>query len=410
MEKINQYALKFHKDGLYLESFKLEKSVQNYPTPFYLYSESILKNNFLEFKNAATNAGIKNFEICFALKSNNNLNLLNILAELGAGADIVSGGELHRALQAKISANKIVFSGVGKTTQEMEIALKEKILSFNVESLEELAEINELAKNLNIKAQVTLRFNPKVMAHTHRHISTGFKTHKFGILENDILKNINNKKLWSHTQLTGLSVHIGSQILRLKELELAIKKMSQFATKLKTPVHLLDVGGGLGINYKSTDKLPPLDDYMEMIARNIYQHHDLNTKIVFEPGRRIVARSGFFITKVLRSKTSENHHFLIVDGGMNDLVRPSLYDAYHHIVASKKSSSQKIYDIVGPICETADCFGSKRKLPSLKKDDFIVICDSGAYGYTMGSEYNMRKRPLELLLNDKGMIQNISQS
>jgi diaminopimelate decarboxylase len=398
MANASKYHLTYKNNHLLFSKISIHKIIKKYKTPFYLYSKDILTQQFLEFQKAASN-NFNDYTICFALKANNNLELLKQLASLGSGADIVSGGELLQALKAKIPAKKIVFSGVGKITSEIELALKKKIYSFNVESLEELELINSLAKKNKTKAKVAFRLNPKVQAKTHKHISTGYKTHKFGLLESDILKAIKNNNYWTHTTLIGLSVHIGSQLTDLKATLKAVKNMCLLGNKIKN-LEFLDVGGGLAVDYHPEQVVPPIQTYMQEIASIIQaKNKHKNIKILFEPGRRIVARAGVFVTSVLRTKQSEDCHFLIVDGGMNDFVRPSLYEAYHHILASKKNSSKTLtYDIVGPICETADCFATARKLPQLTNNDFIVICDTGAYGKTMSSTYNMRETCKEIVL------------
>lgn len=406
--KSNQ-GIKFNKGQLEIDGLKISEIIKKYPTPFYLYSEKTLLQNFTEYVNEAEHAGIDAL-ICFALKSNSNRELLKLLAKAGAGADIVSGGELLRALEVGIDPNKIVFSGVGKTKEEIILALRKNIYSFNVESLEELELINELAKKYKKIARVSLRLNPKVVALTHKHISTGFKTHKFGILKEDILKASHNKKLWQHAQLLGISIHIGSQLTDLSATKEAIKILCETANKLKTPLEFIDVGGGLGVNYKRDEIVAPsVKTYMELVSKTIAENLNYKVKVVFEPGRRISASSGYFVTSVLRSKTSEDCQFLIVDGGMNDFVRPSLYDAYHEIYPSRQSTKKIKMDIVGPICETADCFAHNRFLPKLKTDDFIVIADTGAYGFTMSSNYNLRSRPIELLITKNQRIKLINK-
>lgn len=385
---------------LFFENYKIENAVNSFPTPFYLYSKQKLINNFLSFQQTA-----KEYfdmpEICFALKANSNLELLKILSSQGSGADIVSGGELIRAINAGISPKKIVFSGVGKTKDEINLALDRDIMSFNVESAEELMLINKLAKHKNKVANIALRINPKVKALTHKYISTGYKTHKFGLLEKDLLGIVNDDTFWTSSKLVGLSVHIGSQLTCLEATKKAIQQISNCANKISTKLEFIDVGGGLGVNYSNDQKpkAPTLNEYMIAIRDNLKVNYPL--KIVFEPGRSIIASTGVFVSKVLRSKQSEDCHFIIVDGGMNDFARPSLYQAYHEIYPSKDCDQKIETDIVGPICETADCFGEKRMLPKLKEDDFIVIADTGAYGHSMSSNYNLRSKPIELLINNE---------
>lgn len=421
-DSLNSPALKYEKKELHIDGVSLKKIAKNFPTPFYVYSQTTLLANFHEFQGEAELAGLQKPLICFALKSNPNRELLSVLAKEGSGADIVSGGELQRAREAGIPASKIVFSGVGKTADEIKLALKEKIYSFNVESIEELELINELAKKTKTVARVCFRLNPMVKAKTHKYISTGNKTHKFGMLSADILKAGKNKSLWKHTQLVGLSVHIGSQLLDLKATEEAIKVMGTLARKLSThPIEFLDVGGGLGVAYHPDEakKLPAISAYMKVVARALeasyYCHFKVKppTRVVFEPGRRIVAKAGFFVMSVLRQKVSEDQRFMIVDGGMNDFMRPSLYDAYHGLLAvdEPKVNAKKLpTHVVGPICETSDCFGHHRPMPSLKTGDKVVLADTGAYGFSMGSNYNLRGKPLELLVTGKKKIKVINKA
>ncbi len=377
---------------------------RKFKTPFFLYSEEILSRNFESYDQESRQAGLINPLVCFAMKSNPNRELVKILAKLGSGADIVSGGELKRALEAGIPAKKIVFSGVGKTAEEIKYALKKDIYSFNVESIEELELINHLAQKQRKTARICFRLNPVVKPKTHKFISTGNKTHKFGILEKDVLASLKVKSCWTHCKLVGLSVHIGSQLLDLRATGKAIKTLSEVALKTGLPLEFLDVGGGLGVDYHPDDtkKLPAIRDYMQLVAKQLQKHFysktDLRPRVVFEPGRRIVAKAGIFVMSVLRNKVSEENHFLIVDGGMNDFMRPSIYGAYHGLFPVKEAKNEVRCHVVGPICETTDCFGSDRPLPKLKSGDHLVLADTGAYGFSMGSNYNLRGRPLELMI------------
>lgn len=413
----SQLGPKYKNKKLYFSDIDLSTIVKKHKTPFYLYSEEILKKNFLEFQNGAIQEGLKSPLICFALKSNPNKELVKVLAKLGSGADIVSGGELKRALEAGIDPMKIVFSGVGKTEEEILFALKvspQGIFSFNVESLEELELINQCAKRTKRIARVCFRLNPVVKPKTHKFISTGNKTHKFGLLEKDVLSSLGKKKYWSHSQLVGLSVHIGSQLLDLKATKKALIVLSGVALKTKAPLEFLDVGGGLGVDYhpSETKKVPEIKTYMKLISdtlnKNYYSKTEFSPRVVFEPGRRIVAKAGIFIMSVLRNKISEENHFLIVDGGMNDFMRPSLYGAYHGLLPLVEKKATTRCHVVGPICETSDCFGSNRELPVMKSGDKIALLDAGAYGFSMGSNYNLRGRPLELLVNEKRKIKIIN--
>lgn len=407
MDKKRHPQLSYKKNQLHIDGINFNNIAKKYSTPFYLYSESELENNFNRFLDAATIAKVQNPKICFALKSNSNPTLLKILAKLGAGADIVSGGELKRALEANIPANKIVFSGVGKTSSEIEYALRKNIYSFNIESVAELELINSIAKRLKKTARICFRLNPKVHVKTHKHISTGYKTHKFGILEKDILNALKMKSLWTNSKPIGLSIHIGSQLTCLKATKKAIKNMCECANKSKIKFEFLDVGGGLGIDYHIDNKAPSMDDYMKLVSSTIKKNYQYEIRTLFEPGRCIIATSGYFVSSVLRTKKSEGCNFAIVDGGMNDFVRPSLYSAFHEIYSSTKRNSKVKYDIVGPICETADCFGEARKLSKLNSNDLIVVADAGAYGYSMSSHYNLRDKPKEILLSKTNKLKEI---
>jgi diaminopimelate decarboxylase len=411
----NHHPLNYINGDLCVDEVPIKEIIQSTPTPLYIYSEQNLVFNYQRFFDGAKEAGIEDFQICYAMKANGHKELLKKLQVLGAGADIVSGGELNRAMEAGIDPMKVVFSGVGKTRDEIELALNASlkgIYSFNVESLEELELINELANKKGKRARISLRLNPKVVAKTHKHISTGYKTHKFGILQEDILKAVKQKKYWNSSTLVGLSIHIGSQLTDLGATKKALKNLCETASQIDG-LEFLDVGGGLGIdyNYEQSDAIADIKDYMRVVKSQIDKHYKKPIKVVFEPGRIIAARAGIFVTRVLRNKTSENCRFLIVDGGMNDFVRPSLYNAYHEIYPSKEvKDKSKVFstDIVGPICETADCFGIERKLPELKTDDFIAIADTGAYGQTMSSNYNLRVRPAEVLVTKDAEIELIT--
>lgn len=412
-------SLFYNKNSLQFTSLDISKLARKHKTPFFVYSEDILTKNYLDFYEGAKAADLIDPLVCFALKSNPNIEMVKILAKLGSGADIVSVGELKRAMDAGIPANKIVFSGVGKTEEEIIYALKvskEGIYSFNVESIEELELINNCARKLKKVARICFRLNPVVKPKTHKHISTGNKTHKFGILEKDILNSLKNKKIWTHSKLVGLSIHIGSQLLDLRATARAVKTLATVAIKTNAPLEFIDVGGGLGVDYHPDEskRLPSIQAYMELIHKNLnqyfYAHSSLRPRVVFEPGRRIVAKAGIFVMKVLRNKISEKNIFVIVDGGMNDFMRPSLYGAYHGLVPVKKARATQKCHVVGPICETTDCFASGRLLPKFTSGDLLVLQDTGAYGFSMGSNYNLRGRPLELLIKKDKKVKVVNKA
>jgi diaminopimelate decarboxylase len=407
MKNILPSPLQYKKNILTFDGKKIEDIAKKRSTPFYLYSKKSLDFYYKTFYQSAVKCELPSPLVCYAVKANSNLEILKYLKKLGSGADVVSIGELKKALKAGIDPQKIVFSGVAKTESEILFALKcgkRGIYSFNVESIEELELINQLAKKNKRIARVAFRLNPKVNAKTHKHISTGNKTHKFGLLKTDILEALSVSSFWTNTQLVGLSVHIGSQLTDLKATVLAIKELSSLALSIETPLEFLDVGGGLGIDYteKERSKLASIASYMttvsEALEKFYYSKTEHTPRVVFEPGRILVGKMGVLVSRVVRTKTSENCHFTIIDAGMNDLIRPALYEAHHDVLPAVLNSKLILTDIVGPICETSDCFGSKRSLPSLKSGDLVVIDNAGAYGHTMASNYNERKIAIEVLL------------
>lgn len=388
-----------HFNGKPLKDYAAKKK-----TPFYLYSKSHFKQAFTQMQQAAQEAQLINPLLCFALKANHHPGLLKLLAKLGGGADVVSGGELQAALDAGIPAERIVFSGVGKTEAEIKLGLKSQIYSFNVESTSELEMIQTLAGRH--KPRVAFRLNPQVEAKTHKHISTGSKLHKFGMLKADILKAARTSQFWSKLKLVGISMHIGSQLTELNATKRALQQLAETALQLSHPLEFLDVGGGLGIDYHPSqrDKVPSMQAYMQLIQATLhkyfYQKSSQTPRILFEPGRILAARMGVFVTRVILVKTSEDKRFAVVDGGMNDFARPALYQAYHEIYSVHRSPKQpQAYDVVGPICETTDCFAQDRQLPPLEPGDLLVIADAGAYGHTMSSSYNLRPLPQEYLVS-----------
>lgn len=417
--RISMKNLEYKNKKLQFSKTDIASVAKKNKTPFYLYSEEILVKNYQDFYQGAVKADLINPLVCFALKSNPNKELVKILAKMGSGADIVSGGELKRAMECGIPAEKIVFSGVGKTEDEILYALKVSkgnLCSFNVESLEELELINSCAKRTKTIARICFRLNPVVKPKTHKYISTGNKTHKFGLLEKDVLSFLKEKKYWSHSKLVGLSIHIGSQLLDLKATKKAIAKMCDIALKTQAPLEFIDVGGGLGVDYhpSETKRMPSIEEYMTLVYKTLhkefYSKSDLRPRVVFEPGRKIIAKAGILVMRVLRNKISEDNHFVIVDGGMNDFMRPSLYGAYHGVTPVQEAKATTKVHVVGPICETSDCFGSDRPLPALKSGDLVILEDTGAYGYSMGSNYNLRGRPLELLIQKNKKLKTVNKA
>lgn len=410
MKNILPTPLQYKKNKLTFDGLSLEKIAGKRATPFYLYSKKTLDYYYKTFFQSAVKQGIPSPLVCYAVKANANIEILKRLKKLGSGADVVSVGELKKAIKAGIDPQKIVFSGVAKTGSEILFALKcgkKGIYSFNVESIEELELINQIAKKEKRMARVAFRLNPQVNAKTHKHISTGNKTHKFGLLKTDILEAMAVPGFWTHTTLVGLSIHIGSQLTDMKATVAAIKELSNLAHEIELPLEFLDVGGGLGIDYTDEEriKLASIDLYMKTVSEALKKFYfDKSTnissspRIVFEPGRILVGKMGVLVSRVVRTKTSDNCHFTIIDAGMNDLIRPALYEAHHDVLPETKSKKMITTDIVGPICETADCFGVKKKLPTLKTGDLVIIDNAGAYGHTMASCYNEREIAPEILI------------
>jgi diaminopimelate decarboxylase len=413
MKKNLPKPLHYKKNQLYFDHLPVSEIAAHRATPFYLYSEQTIIQQAKTFLNEAKKAGLKNSLVCFALKANSNKEIIKLLKNEGIGADIVSLGELFRAKEAKVEPNKIIFSGVGKTELEIKMALKSSqigVYAFNVESVQELALIGKCAREIGKEARVSFRLNPEVNAKTHKHISTGDKIHKFGMTEEDILAAVKDSYNWDYCKLVGLSIHIGSQLTELNATDHAIHKLIKLAEKINWDLEFLDVGGGLGIDYheSETDKIATIQEYMQLVGKHFKLAKKIkclkNIRILFEPGRILVARSGVLVTKVIRTKTTKNQRFLVIDGGMNDLIRPSLYSAYHKTISHHLDDKEKLYptEVVGPVCETSDCFGSNRMLPQMNENDLLIIADTGAYGYSMSSNYNMRGKPEEVLLTKNG--------
>ena len=394
---MNNFVLK--KNDLFVEKVSITKLSKKFATPFYCYSSNTIIEKFKEFQKS-----FKNIDaiICFAVKANPNISILKILSKLGSGAEVVSGGELKRALKANISGKKIVFSGVGKSLDEIEFAIKKNILQINVESEEELNLIGKIAKKLKKKVRVGIRINPNIDANTHKKITTGRLNDKFGLDLTHAEKILKNNKFNSYLDITSLSVHIGSQIMSLNPFKKAFIKIKNFVKKINKNskvIKILDLGGGIGVNYKKNDKSINLKDYVNFIKDLT---NDLQCRIILEPGRMVVAEAGILVTKVLYIKTNKKNNFLIVDAGMNDLLRPALYDAYHDIqrISNNKIKGKKIsYTIVGPICETADTFLKKKLLGKINHGDLLFFKNVGAYGASMSSSYNSRPIIMELIVH-----------
>ena len=368
---------------------------QTYQTPLYVYDFDKIKENFLGFKGAF--AGRKSL-ICYALKANSNLSLISFLASLGAGADCVSIGEVKRALLAGIPKYKIIFSGVGKRDDEIEEALKEDILFINLESYQEMQRVEKIAKSLGLKARISIRVNPNIDAKTHPYISTGLYENKFGV-ELEVAKEMYiYTKTSEYLEAVGVHFHIGSQLCDLSPITQASQKIAEFLKSLlalKLEIKFFDIGGGLGICYEN-EEIIELYDYAQSILSTL---KDCEPTIICEPGRRIVGNSGYFLTQVIGEKSNGHKRFVIVDGAMNDFMRPSLYQAIHgSFVVGKEQEKTTVCDVVGPICESGDYLAKNTQLPQTQIGDLVVFENAGAYGYSMSSNYNTRARPAEVAL------------
>ena len=376
--------LQYKNNALYLEQLLVSDIADQIGTPLYLYSITQLKANYLQYQSAF--AG-QNALICFAVKANPNLAILKALANFGAGADCVSEGEIRKVITAGIAASKIVFSGVGKTEEELKYALAQDILQFNIESLPELHLLNSIAINANKKARVSIRINVDVDSKTHHKITTGLKSNKFGIDIELLPEVITAVTTMPAIQLQGLSVHIGSQITSLEPYKQAYSKLIAAAKTLPDKIKYLDLGGGLGVSY-SQESPPSIAEYASMV-RELFS--SLGCKLIIEPGRSLVADIGILIARVVYIKSTSTKNFLILDAGMNDILRQSLYDAYHEIIPLLLDGGViNKYDVVGPICESSDVFAYDMALPMLKAGDLVAFKHAGAYGSSMSSSYNSR--------------------
>jgi len=392
-----------YKDNeLYCESVAIADIAKAVGTPFYLYSSATLAHHFNTFDKSF---GELPHLTCFAVKSCSNLAVLRLFSTLGGGADIVSGGELYRSLKAGIDPRRIIYSGVGKTEEELRYGLVSGILMFNVESEQELEKLQQVAQEQEIVAPVSFRVNPDVDPKTHAYISTGLAKNKFGIPIEQAEKVYLRAQEMSHIKILGVSCHIGSQLTEISPFTEALLKVKQFVGRLETlgiTIDYLDMGGGLGVRYQ--DEKPP---HPQEYARALKEEMEgLECTLILEPGRVIVSNAGILISQVLYTKRTQAKKFIIVDAAMNDMARPSLYDAHHDIQPVTRKSGQatdetlEVADVVGPICETSDFLAKDRQLPVLVQGDLVAVMTSGAYGFTMSSNYNSRPRAAEVLVKD----------
>ena len=378
---------------LFIDEVSLEDLAKEYGTPVYVYSGSKLKENL----NGYLSSVREEDKVCYSVKSNSNIHLLELLADLGSGFDVVSGNELRKCLEAGAKPEDIVFSGVGKTEEELVLAIKENIFSINIESEEELDRIIKTAKDLEKKAQCMIRINPDISSESHPYIQTGLKTSKFGILREGIDSLVEKASKSGLINLKGIASHVGSQIFNKELIFENLNLLIEIANNLIRQGHTLsyiDLGGGLGISYQEEKELKPKGVLEEVISKL----EPLNLNLLLEPGRSISGNTGVLLSKVEYLKKTSDLNFAVIDSGMNDLLRPSLYQAWHNISVVETNNQKELsYEVVGPVCESGDTFGEDRIL-SLNEDSILAIHDAGAYGHVMSSNYNSRLRPPEILV------------
>lgn len=393
-----------YRDGsLCCEQADLSRIASSHATPAYVYSKNSIVRNFHAYRDA-----LQGFphQVCFAVKANSNIGLLNVLAREGAGFDIVSGGELYRVLAAGGDPASVVFSGVGKTSAEIRFALSKGIHSFNCESEYEIGQISRAAVALNSSASIAIRVNPDVDAVTHPYISTGLREHKFGIDINAAEDLYRRAALLPGILIEGVSCHIGSQMLAMDPVLEAAEKVLELVARLRSqghPIRNLDLGGGLGVAYRSEERSPTVQEFLDRLKVRL---QGLDLTLMLEPGRSIVAEAGVLLTRVLLVKQNGSKKFVIVDAAMNDLIRPALYQAYHEITPVQETADLAAMeaDVVGPVCESGDFFARNRQLPNVKTGDLLAIRTAGAYGFVLSNNYNSRPRACELLVDGANVL------
>jgi len=390
-------SFSYRSNTLYCEDVALEDIASRAGTPCYVYSSHGILSAYHTYENAFGDAP---YRICYAVKANGNLAILRLLAGAGAGFDIVSGGELFRVLQAGGDPAKVVYSGVGKTAEEVEFALASGIHSFNCESEAELALIDALAARRNSRARVSVRVNPDIEAETHPYISTGLREHKFGIDISEAPGVYERAMRLGNLCLEGVSCHIGSQLLDTDPIWQAADRVLALVDTLRAagvPVRHLDLGGGLGVAYRSGDIAPAIEEFIFGIVQRI---RGRGVEILIEPGRSIVGSAGVLLTRVLYRKKTQHKEFIVVDAAMNDLLRPALYQSHHEIIPLNRAAGRGAVtaDVVGPVCETGDFLARDRELPNVFPGDLLAVCTAGAYGFVLASNYNARPRPAEVLV------------
>jgi len=392
------HFFKYKNGELYAEEVPISHLAERFKTPLYVYSAKTIRRHYLSYQEEFRYI---DHLVCFAIKSNFNIHIIKLLSEMGSGADVVSGGELFLARKAGMRADKIVYTGVGKTEEEIRYAIKSDILMFNIESEEELKKIDEIAGRMRRKVRIGLRVNPEVDAKTHPYISTGLKKYKFGIPIEDALDLYLIASRMRNVEITGIHTHIGSQITETGPFIDALNNVLRLVDRLSergVKIQYIDLGGGLGIRYK--DEAPPLPKELSSELKDLLKGREV--RIILEPGRSIIGNAGILVGKVLYIKRSHKT-FIITDTGMNDLIRPTLYQAYHQILPVRRSCLKNMIfgDLVGPICESGDFLARERELPDLKDGDLFAVMSAGAYGFSMSSNYNARPRAAEVMVDGK---------
>ncbi len=399
MKNIKSGYFTYRENKLFCENVHVQKIAEEFGTPVYIYSKNFFIDSYNKFNNSFKDI---NHLIFFACKSNFNLSVIKTFADLGSGVDVNSEGELFRALKTGVNPRKIILSGVGKTPHEIRLGIEKNILMIKAESSQEVHLINHIATSINKIAPVAIRVNPDVDAKTHPYVSTGLAENKFGIESKEAAKLFREYKNLKNIKFCGIDMHIGSQITKVEPFAAAVEKLSEMFLQLKSegiPLEHLDVGGGIGINYNSenTFELNELADKLIPIFKK------LNCNIFFEPGRFLTANGGILAAKVLYTKKNHDKNFIIVDAAMTDLIRPSIYGSYHHIQPIEITEAKDIVaDIVGPVCESGDFLAKNREFVECKQGEYLAVMSAGAYGMTMASNYNARRRPPEVLVDDNG--------
>ncbi len=395
-------TLNYKGQNLFIDNISIKGIANKKVTPFYLYSYKKIKDNFENFYNCFKKVRPL---VCFSVKSNSNVSILAELGKLGSGADVVSEGELLKALKARINPKKIVFSGVGKTDRELKLAIKKRVLLINIESESEALLINKISKKMNRVTSIGIRLNPNVDANTLSKISTGKLDSKFGLLSENFLRFCKSSKKLKNIKISAISVHIGSQITSVAPYKKTLDAIRKIIKLSKINFDYIDLGGGFGIQYKNKDKKIDIKNYSTLVRK--FQK-DINCKIIFEPGRYIIGNTGSLVSKIVFIKKNGNKYFIILDAGMNDFMRPALYNAKHEIISVSKSK-KKIdgnIEFVGPICESTDTFLKYKNFTFLKEGEYVVITNVGAYGSTLSSNYNTRPLASEIIIK-KGKIKII---